>query len=118
MNGRIEKEELAKEKMEAKLNDMPEIFTIFYNWLDARDRSYTTIRNYISHVEEFMIFVNKGKKNNEFYMKVTDSDIEKFMVSIKNKKVGDEIRAAKWSSLNTFFKFLSQKKYIVDNPML
>lgn len=118
MNGRIEKEELAKEKMEMKLNDMPEIFTIFYNWLDARDRSYTTIRNYISHVDEFMTFFTKGKKNQEFYINVTDNDIEKFMVSLKNKKVGDEIRAAKWSSLNTFFKFLSQKKYIATNPML
>jgi site-specific recombinase XerD len=33
-------------------------------------------------------------------------------------KVGDDIRAAKWSSLNTFFKFLSQKKHISNNPML
>ena len=40
MNGRTEKETLAKEKMKAKLEGMPEIFTIFYDWMDARDRSY------------------------------------------------------------------------------
>jgi site-specific recombinase XerD len=33
-------------------------------------------------------------------------------------EVGDDIRAAKWSSLNTFFKFLHQKKHIENNPML
>ena len=75
MNGRIEKEKLAKEKMKIKLQDMPEVFTAFYDWLDARDRSYTTIRNYIRHVDEFMKFFTKGKKDNEFYLKVTDNII-------------------------------------------
>ena len=56
MSGRIEKETLAKTKMQYKLSGMPEIFTTFYNWLDARDRSYTTMRNYIRHVNEFMVF--------------------------------------------------------------
>jgi site-specific recombinase XerD len=118
MNGRIEKEILAKEKMQIKLSNMPEIFTIFYNWMDARDRSYTTMDNYIRHVDEFMHFFTKGKSNEKFYLEVTDDDIERYMTSIKNKSVGDDIRAAKWSSLNTFFKFLSQKKYITNNPML
>lgn len=118
MNGRVEKEILAKEKMKIKLQDMPDIFAVFYEWLDARDRSYTTMRNYIRHVDEFMKFFTKGKIDEDFYTKVTDSDIEKYMISIKNKNVGDDIRAAKWSSLNTFFKFLSQKKYIDKNPML
>jgi integrase/recombinase XerC len=36
----------------------------------------------------------------------------------KEVEIGDDIRAAKWSSLNTFFKFLSHKKYIENNPML
>lgn len=118
MNGRTEKERLAKKKMKIKLNSMPEIFTIFYEWMDARDRSYTTMDNYIRHVDEFMRFLTKDKKDEEFYLKVTDNDIEKYMISIKNQNVGDDIRAAKWSSLNTFFKFLIQKRYINTNPML
>lgn len=125
MNGRIEKESKAKKIMEIKLNDLPEIFTVFYDWMDARDKSYTTMKNYINHTIEFMEFFTKGKKDEKFYEKVTDIHIEKYMTSIRRKningqevEVGDEIRAAKWSALNTFFKFLSQKKYITNNPML
>ena len=127
MGGRLEKENLAKEKMDKKLNDLPEIFTSFYNWMDARDKSYTTMDNYINHVVEFMQFftTSTGKGKREFYKYVIDTDIEKYMASIRRKiingeevMVGDDIRAAKWSSLNTFFKFLSQKKYIENNPML
>ena len=125
MQGRIEKEKAAREKMEVRLEKLPPIFTSFYNWMDARDKSYTTMDNYIKHVIEFMEFYTKGKKNNKFYETVTDDDIERYMTSIRRKivngkevEVGDGIRAAKWSSLNTFFKFLSQKKYIDSNPML
>ena len=127
MGGRLEKENQAKDKMDKKLNDLPEIFTAFYNWMDAREKSYTTMNNYINHVAEFMNFFTQktGKGKKEFYKYVLDTDIEKYMASIRRKKVngeeiivGDDIRAAKWSSLNTFFKFLSQKKYIESNPML
>jgi site-specific recombinase XerD len=124
MKGRIEKEDKARIAMENKLSELPEIFTSFYNWMDAREKSYTTMKNYINHVMEFKKFCDKRKKD-EFYENVTDSTIEKYMTSIRRKKVngeeveiGDDIRAAKWSSLNTFFKFLSQKKYITNNPML
>ena len=117
MNGRIEKETKEKEKMQKKLDNMPHIFSLFYNWMNARDMSYTTMRNYIRHVDEFMRFYTKGKKNDEFYLNVTDDDIEGYIVFVKNQNVGDDIRAAKWSSLNAFFRFLSQKKYIAHNPM-
>jgi len=125
MGGRLEKEDRAKDKMEKKLESLPSIFNAFYNWMDAREKSYTTMDNYINHVVEFMNFYTKGKKNDKFYETVTDVDIEKYMTSIRRKtvngecvEVGDDIRAAKWSSLNTFFKFLNQKKHIDSNPML
>lgn len=125
MSGRIEKEKKAMESMDKKLTTLPEIFTLFYNWMNARDKTYTTMNNYINHVVDFMNFFTKGKKDQIFYKKVTDNDIEKYMISIRTSvvngkeiEVGDDIRAAKWSSLNTFFKFLSQKKYIDNNPML
>ena len=125
MGGRIEKENRAKQAMEVRLEGLPEIFTAFYDWMDAREKSYTTMKNYINHSVEFMNFFTKGKRDNKFYEKVTDTHIEKYMTSIRRKtvngeevEIGDDIRAAKWSSLNTFFKFLSQKKYISTNPML
>ena len=125
MNGRIEKENKAKELMEKRLSKLPEIFTAFYDWMDAREKSYTTMNNYINHIVEFMNFNAAWKKDDKFYEQVTDNHIEKYITSIRRKivdgeeiVVGDGIRAAKWSSLNTFFKFLSQKKYITNNPML
>lgn len=125
MGGRLEKENKAREKMEQKLAGLPEIFTLFYNWMNARDKTYTTMDNYINHTVDFMNFITKGKNNKTFYKNVSDDDIERYMVSIRRKivngeeiEVGDDIRAAKWSSLNTFFKFLSQKKHIENNPML
>ena len=125
MTGRLEKEDNAKKKMEKKLSQLPDVFTSFYNWMDARDKSYTTMDNYINHAAEFMDFYTKGKSNNTFYENVTEDHIEKFMNHIRRKningqevEVGDDIRAAKWSSLNTFFKFLIQRKYIDTNPML
>lgn len=124
MGGRIEKEDRARQAMEKKLSKLPEIFSAFYDWMDAREKSYTTMKNYINHVIEFKSFCDKRKRG-EFYQGVTDDTIEKYMTSIRRKNVngmdveiGDDIRAAKWSSLNTFFKFLSQKKYITNNPML
>lgn len=123
MNGRIEKEDRARQTMEKKLSSLPEIFSAFYNWMDAREKSYTTMKNYINHIIEFKDFCDKRKKN-EFYENVTDDTIEKYMNSIRRKtvngervEIGDDIRAAKWSSLNTFFKFLSQKKGLTNNPM-
>lgn len=125
MGGRIEKENKAREKMERRLEELPKVFTMFYNWMSARDKTYTTIDKYISHNVDFMNFVTKGKRNDEFYKEVTDDDIERYMVSIKRRivngkevEMGDDIRAARWSSINTFFKFLSQKKHISHNPML
>lgn len=125
MSGRIEKENMAKDKMDKKLEALPQIFTLFYNWMNARDKTYTTMKNYINHVVDFMNFITKGKQNEKFYKNVTDDDIERYMVSIRRRtingkeiEVGDDIRAARWSSLNTFFKFLTQKKHIENNPML
>ena len=124
MGGRIEKEKRARTEMQQRLSNLPEIFTLFYEWMDARDKSYTTMKSYINHVIEFMNFVEGEDASEKFYKKITDRHIEKFMVFIRRQvvngeevEVGDDIRAAKWSSLNTFFKFLSQKKFIEYNPM-
>lgn len=125
MAGRLEKENEAREKMEKKLKSLPNIFTLFYNWMNARDKTYTTMNNYINHTVDFMNFITNGKNKETFYKDVTDDDIERYMISIRRRtingeeiEVGDDIRAARWSSLNTFFKFLSQKNHIIDNPML
>ena len=125
MNGKIEKENMLIKKIENKIKNLPDIFNKFYIWMNNKERAYSTIYNYISHVEEFMNFLPSDKRNEYFYKYVNDEDIESFMFHIRKTfkdgietKLGDDIRAAKWSSINTFFKFLFQKKYIDKNPML
>jgi site-specific recombinase XerD len=82
------------------------------------------MNNYINHVVEFKRFCD-SRKRNEFYKGVTDDTIDKYMTSLRRKtingetvEIGADIRAAKWSALSTFFKFLHQKNYIESNPML
>lgn len=124
MSGRLEQETKVRKNIDKKLAAAPKIVTSFYNWMDARDKSFNTIDKYVDHVIEFIQFYTQGKKNERFYEKVTDDDIERYMISIRKKVVdgkvvelGDSIRASKWSSLNTFFSFLVKKKYIDVNPV-
>ena len=43
MSGRIEKEKEARERMDKKLEELPSVFTSFYNWMNARDKTYNTM---------------------------------------------------------------------------
>ena len=124
MNGKLEKMIKADEKMMKKLKNQPPILTDFYYDMKDEDKSYTTINNYVDHVIHFMKFVTNDRYKREFYKNVTSTDIKRYMNSIKRKEVdgevvevGDEIRAARWSSLNAFFNFLKANSCIEDNPL-
>lgn len=124
MNGKLEKMIKADEKMTNKLKKHPQVLTDFYYDMKDEDKSYTTIGNYIDHVIHFMNFITNNRYKREFYKSVSSSDIKRYMSSIKRKEVngeikevGDEIRAARWSSLNAFFTFLKNNKYVEENPM-
>lgn len=124
MNGRLEKELKAEEKMHNKLRELPLIFTEFYNAMAADEKSYTTMKNYINHNVDFMNYVTNHHPNNTFYIDIKTAKINQYMVSIRRKNVngnvvrtGDDICAARWTSLNTFFKFLKDFEYINENPM-
>lgn len=124
MNGRLEKELIADKKMKARLAALPLVFTEFYFYLEAEGKSYTTLNNYISHNVDFMNFITHGRPSNTFYKDLKPININQYMASIRNKEVdgnvirmGDDIRAARWSSINSFFTFLKDNEYIEHNPM-
>lgn len=124
MNGKLEKELVFDKKITAKLKNQPPVLTEFYYDMRDEDKSYTTINNYIDHVIHFMKFITNDRYRRKFYENITSADIKRYMNSIKRKEVngevvevGDEIRAARWSSLNAFFTFLKSNNYIEENPL-
>jgi site-specific recombinase XerD len=123
MNGRLERELKSDNKMKVKLSTLPPVFTEFYYSLEGEGKSYTTLINYVNHNVDFMNYVTNGNPNNEFYLTVKPADINRYMASIRHKEVkgkiirtGDEIRAARWTSLKAFFEFL-KGDYIDENPL-
>ena len=120
VNGRLEKELKAEEKMQLKLSSLPNVFGDFYYFMS--NKSYLTRINYIDHVVDFMNFVTNGNANNEFYVSTTPIDINKYMASIKTykaknglKRTSDSALAARWSSLNAFYKFLYLNGFVKEN---
>lgn len=123
MNGRLEKELKAEEKMKIRLANLPDVFTNFYYYMS--NKSYLTKYNYIEHVVDFMNFITNGENNNEFYEKITSIDISRYMSSIRTydngngiKRKSDSSMAARWSSLNAFYSFLYNNNMIKENIML
>lgn len=124
MNGRLEKELQYVSRIEKKLSLLPHIFTEYYYFLEAEGKSYTTLANYIDHNVDFMNDFTSGEQNDTFYKDVKAADINRYMASIRHKeingkivRIGDEIRAARWTSLRAFFEFLKSNDYIAENPL-
>lgn len=125
MTGRLEKEIKERDKMQEKLKSLPPVIGDFYYYLEASDKSYTTIKNYINYVVHFMMYCTNGKKTHNFYKNVTSSTINMYMSSLKfgtnsdgkDIKIGNSIRATRWSALNTFFTFLKSNNLISLNPI-
>ena len=124
MNGRLEKELKAEEKMKYRLMSLPIICTEFYDVMVADGKSYTTMNNYINHNVDFMNYVTNNHPNNNFYNDIRSTNINRYMTSIRRRSIdgnvvrnGDDICAARWTALNTFFQFLKDSEYINENPM-
>ena len=124
MSGRIEQENKLKNKIEEKLSALPNIFCDFYNYMEADQKSYDTIKRYIEYVSDFMDAVAKEGHRDDFYKYVTVPEIREYIVSLRRRiengkevKNGDSIQATRWSAINTFFNFLVMDDYIDVNPM-
>lgn len=120
MNGRLEKELQFAKKMESKLQKLPPIFSDFYYSLG--NKSYLTCYNYIEHVVDFMNFITNNSPSNDFYKNVKPFDINRYISSIKTytskgilKRTSDSALAARWSSINAFYKFLYLNGLVDEN---
>ncbi len=124
MNGRLEKELLAENKMQEKLKALPKIFSDYYIYLRAAKKTYTTIGVYVNYVIHFANFVDNNKISEDFYKRIGTSEIEGYLISLETSqidgqltRIGSDIQCARWSGLNTFFDFLVKRGYLVENPV-
>ena len=124
-NGRLEKEISELSKIYSKISSLPIVIKDYCYYLEAADKSYNTIKVYINYVINLMDYCTKGQYNETFYQNITSSTMNEYMSSIRYKtgsngeiiKVGNEIRATRWSALNTFFIYLKNNNLISINPM-
>lgn len=124
-NGRLEREVKELHKVRSKLNSLPKVIRDYYYYLEGADKSYNTIKTYVNYVKNLMDYCTDGKYDEDFYKKITSSTINQYMSSIRYKtgkngetiKIGNGIRATRWSALNTFFIYLKNNHLISDNPM-
>ncbi len=123
MSGRIEAENKLREKIEEKLNTLPSIFREFYNYMEADQKSYSSIKHYIEYVSDFMYAVCENPTNT-FYEDVTVVQIREYIISLRRRiekgkevKNSDSIQASRWSAINAFYNFLLIDDYIEINPM-
>lgn len=124
MSGRLEQENKIKEKISEKLKNLPHIFTEFYSYMEADQKSYASMKHYIEYVSDFMDAVSNQNNRDDFYKYVTVSEIREYIISLRRRiengkevKNSDSIQATRWSALNTFFNFLVIDDYIDVNPM-
>lgn len=123
INGRLEKELAAEKKINDKLKTLPSIISEFYYDMSGSNKSYMTLNKYVEYVEDFLRYLDPDDKE-EFYKDIKPNTISKYMSSIRNKEVngtvvrlGDSIRAVRWSALNSFFEFLKGNGYVQENPV-
>ena len=125
MNGRLEKEIMAENKMKEKLSTLPEIFSEYYIYMRASKKTYTTINTYINYIIHFVKFIYKSDIPDDFYKNVKVSDIENYLIALEARNVngqlvrtGSDIQCTRWSGINAFFEFLIKRNYITSNPVL
>lgn len=123
MSGRIEAENKLREKIEDKLNTLPSIFREFYNYMEADQKSYSSIKHYIEYISDYMYAVCENPTNT-FYEDVTVPQIREYIISLRRRiengkeiKNSDSIQASRWSAINAFYNFLVLDDYIEVNPM-
>lgn len=82
-----------------------------------KNYSEATVRSYGTDLEEFEIFLQKKQKSLSRLEDVHKKDVQEFLTVLYKQKMHKTSMARKLSCLRSFFRFMLQKKYILENPM-
>lgn len=96
---------------------MSELVNKFLDYLNyERNFSKYTVLNYKEDLKFFLEYLNKKKVDN---IKSIDYQvIRNYLVYMHNKKLSKKTISRRISTLRSFFKYLVNREYIVDNPMI
>lgn len=83
-----------------------------------KNYSLATVRSYHTDLTEFETFLQQKGKSISSLSGIVKTDIQEFLVYLFKLKIQKSSMARKLSCLRSFFRFMLQKKYITENPML
>lgn len=121
-SARLENETIEYKRISGSLNGYPRILREWVVSQRAARKSVYTTKAYLSAVK--LLMEHLGVNDANFYKRITTSDIEDFMISLAERKVGDEMRrvgddviALRYCALSSFFGWLVKRGKIDTNPM-
>lgn len=83
-----------------------------------KNYSEATVRSYGTDLEEFECFLQQKNKSLASLADIQKSDIQEFLAQLYKQKMYKTSMARKLSCLRSFFRFMLQKKFTLENPML
>lgn len=92
------------------MNDNKELSKLFFQYLESRNASTHTIKNYSIDLRDFLISANKPAAE------VTAQDVRHFLATLKERGCVKTTLARKIASLRTFFKFLVRHHQLPASP--
>jgi len=123
MNGRLEHDKKIQDRINKKLDKLPQCVKDWYYNLRASDLSVTSCDMYINKIKLFLQFYSSNIKNIDL-TSIKQETVDQYFISIKTKeKDGDVLRTSDshqqvtWCALNSFFNFLVNRGYIKKNFM-
>lgn len=126
MQGRLENQIKAENKIKQLLKDMPHEVNEYYINFSA-NKEFRSCLGYIQKLKRFLVWYSE--ENDVLLSKIdfsviTDTEIASYLKKCEKKETNEGIeytsfsyRKQVWSILNSFFEFLERKRKIVGNPV-
>lgn len=121
--GRLENENRIFNMIEKRLSVMPPYMKDWYNSMRASDITAATCKTYITHVYNFLVFINEDV-NKVDISKITKKQVEEYIISIKTiRKHGETIETSYshrnnvWYALRHFMDNMVDNNYMKKNFM-
>lgn len=122
MIGRLETEIKLDDRIQKKLNQMPEFVTSWYMNMRSSKKTISTCDDFINKLRKYLLFINPNMKEisvSDF----NDANVSEYIISNQKKQdkngnivmTSDSYQQGIWSCLNAFFNYLVKTNQIERN---